>query len=146
MSGQQGALAVGEIELTVGARSVRCPETIVQLLVLVLNGDIAHEVEVDVLWDIQYVLLDLVGRVIDDIEVSRKTEALRVDGHKAQVYTLIAVHKDRVHDIVLVVTHRHETVHRRYESVEEQGDRVRINIHIGEDRGKCLVQCLCGDK
>ena len=81
-------------------------KTILQLLVARLQGVVAHEVEVDLRRDVYGVFLKTIGRVIDDIEVTREAVTLRVHRHERKVDTRIAVYHDRVHDVVLIERHR----------------------------------------
>ena len=69
-------LSVEEEELGGSGCSVGCPKSVLKAFVLVFDGVVADEVEVDFLGDSEGVFLKFVGRVVDDIEVSGETVTL----------------------------------------------------------------------
>ena len=83
--------------------------------------------------DIDGVFLDLIGRVVDDIEVTRERIALGVHRYEGKVNHRIPVQEDCVHDVILVVRNCQGRRDRRHEAVEEQIHIIVIDIDIGED-------------
>ena len=97
-----------------------------------LHRVVAHKIEVNIRRHIDRVFLEPVGRVIDNIEVPRETITLRVNRHKRQIYTRIAVNHDCIHNIVLVEGNGNRGVQRRDEAVEQQIHVIVIDIYVLE--------------
>ena len=110
-----------------------------------LDGEVAHEIEVDVRRYVDGVFLEPESAVIHDIQVSRKTVTLRVHRHERQVNTRITVHHDGIHDIVLVERYCERRTERRYEPVEQQVHAVVVDIYILEDGVDVLLEGLRTD-
>ena len=121
---------VENVEFSVGGCSVGCPKTIVQLNIIMLNRVVTCKVQVNLWRDIDLVLLYAVGGVINYIQVTRKSVTLRIDGHKSQINTLITIHHNGVHNIVLIKTNCHTRGERRYKTVVQQIHTVVIDVYI----------------
>ena len=83
----------------------RRPHTIRQLVERLRNAQVAHPVHVDGRRDIDAESFERVGRVIDDIQVSREAKTLTVHRYKSQVYTRCIFNNHRIHNIVVVEAH-----------------------------------------
>ena len=105
-----------------------------------LDREVADEVQVDVRRDVDGVFLDAECRVVHDIQVTRESVTLRVNRHKRQVNTRVAVHHDRVHDIILIERHCQRRRQRRHKPVEQQVHVVVVDIYVLEDRIDVLLE------
>ena len=72
--------------------------------------------------------------------MTREAVTLRVHRHERKVDTRIAVHHDRVHDVVLIERDRDGRRQRRDEAVEQQVHAVIVDLHLFEDSVRRLFE------
>ena len=78
---------------------------------------------------IQFVTLEGVGGIVDDIEMAGKTETLGVHRHETQVNTLLSVDHQGIEDVEVVERSRQGAGEGRNELIEEQADVVIQDIN-----------------
>ena len=72
--------------------------------------------------------------------MTRETVTLRVNRHERKVDTRIAVHHNRVHDIILVESDGKGGGERRDKAVKQQVHAVVVDIYILEDSVRRLLE------
>ena len=112
-----------------GIDILRCPEPVRQLIESLRYAQVTHPVHVDVRRDIDGVALERVGRVVDDIQVTREAETLTIHRHKSQVDTRRILYHHCVHDIVMVEAHGKRRRQRTHKAVDHQVHVVLEDIH-----------------
>ena len=113
-------------------RAVRPPEAVLPDHRPLLTVP-AHEIEVQLLRHAQRIVLQAIGGVVGDIEVTRETIALRVVRHIEQVDARYAIHHQRIEDIIAIERGRQGRGERRDEAVGEQVRMVGVDIDVAEE-------------
>ena len=119
-----GHVVVGEHPVAVG-----------QLLKLLHDVEVLHEVDARLFGQVHHGFLYGIGGVLHYVQMSRETEVLRVLRHEGEVHALLFVHHEGVHQVELIEADGSAS-DRAYEAALQQADVIVIDVDIGKDIGK----------
>jgi len=119
-----GHVVVGEHPVAVG-----------QLLKLLHDVEVLHEVDARLFGQVHHGFLYGIGGVLHYVQMSRETEVLRVLRHEGEVYALLLVHHEGVHQVELIEADGSAS-DRAYEAALQQADVIVVDVDVGKDIGK----------
>ena len=119
------------------------PVAVSQLLELLHDVEVLHEVDAGLLGEVHHRLLHGVGGVFHHVEVSGEAEVLRVLRHEGEVHALAAVHHERVHEVELVEADGPASDGADEASLQ-QAYVVIVDVDVGEDVGQYRAQHIAG--
>ena len=117
---------------------------------ILLDDQIADEIHAGTDRKVHQATFHLVGTVCQNPQTSRKAEILRITRYETQLNTLVPLHVQRVHDIILVEDNGMGFRQRAGEITFQQVDGIVVDVHVGKEtlqndvhdvaRGEKLVQ------
>jgi len=119
-----GHVVVGEYPVAVG-----------QLLELLHDVEVLHEVDACLLGQVHDGFLYGVGRVFHHVQVAGEAEVLRVLGYEGEVHAFLLVHHEGVHQVELIEADGSAS-DRADEAALQQADIVVVDVDVGEHVGE----------
>ena len=119
-----GHVVVGEHPVAVG-----------QLLKLLHDVEVLHEVDTRLFGQVHHGFLYGIGGVFHYVQMSCETEVLRVLRHEGEVHALLLVHHEGIHQVELIEADGSAS-DRAYEAALQQADVIVVDIDVGKDIGK----------
>ena len=99
------------------------------------------KVQVDVFRDIQYRLLDEIGRIERHEQMPRKAKAFGNKRNKPQVHTLLSVDLQRIEQIILIEIRPHAG-QRAYKTLQEERNIILKNIYFTKNFSQELLHAI----
>ena len=142
-AGIQAFAVFRKLEVDLNVVFHRQPGAVRRAPEFLFDGQSRNEVQVDFLRHVEYGFLHEIGGIERDVEVSRESEGLRVEGHEGEVDTPLPVHHERVQHVILVVIGP-DGRERTDEPLQEQRYVVLEDVHFAENFVQELVHAVAG--